>query len=274
MYKMHRTRSRRTLAICLIALASMAAWMFHRNTLPSFVELPTPYQMPVSVRNQVDGLIPTRAGWSWAWRLEQKLFGKRNAINLTALIVSLPQEAKSLESILRSKPNFSSASGLRIWLVESNEACAIRSVCEAPNFSRAITSLKLSTADGYVSSCSRGELIQKETTNNTATRVQVQGFNTGLKDHVLPSMDGFAGIDFRAVGFSDRKYAKLICSCLVSELINDVAPAGSRGTHSSLEVRTNMHVAFKTKVPRGTGLLLVQPSDGSRGAIGVLVDPF
>src|SRR4051794_9939035 len=106
---------RRRSVILLLACVVIGVIALFRPSKPiPFMVLRQPVKMPVPLRGRLTQRIPNTPGWAWFWKIEEKVLGQRTPVNLSALIVTVPESAEpTLSSLLLGAPSFSAGDDLQ-----------------------------------------------------------------------------------------------------------------------------------------------------------------
>lgn len=208
--------------------------------------------MPVSFRDRVGGLIPSGPGWGWAWRVEQRLFGKRKPVNISTRIFQVSGPLDLLfRTVLPAEPSFSSSVGSQVWLIAKDQSEALRRCTSQELSLNIIAAPRFATADGV-------------------------GASMAIGSPPPGSTNGFVGARIDVLGIRRKNATDLIYSCTVTELNTNTTSPESAGGLTTPLITTNLHVGFRVQIPSGCGLfLLQQPNESSSGRpMGVLIDPL
>jgi hypothetical protein len=242
----------RLLVLLLLACAAVGVVVSLRPPRPApFIVLRQPYHMPVPLRDRLTRWIPATPHWTWAWRLEEAMFGKRKAVNLSAEVMSLADlSGPAISSLSLGAASFAHTNGLQVWLLRADELKALREHLKpAPETDRPLRP-RISTADGV--EC---QLFQGQSVSLSGPPSQV-GLSLGCCARV------------------HADYTDLMACITLSELVTNeaVVPGGSSPLVS---IQTNLDIALRLCIPKGSGFFLFDRSarDSGRKTIGVIIDP-
>jgi len=198
---------------------------------PPFVALNPPVRMPVPFRDYFGRWIPARAGWAWAWRVEQAVFGKRKPVNVFAEVAELggvPSVAE-LPNVIGEPPTFSVTNGPQVWLLTDERLKTLRDKLEKAQEFKVISRPRVSTADGITCSLFTGSSMVLD----------------GKTNQVGSSFDCFTYVR----GDSTDLIARFANLEVVTN--GEVATGQGRAT-----VETNFDAAVRMQVPKGYGFLM------------------
>jgi len=243
------------LTACLLAGLAVSLVLLSRQSRPApFLVLHRPFSTPLSLRDRLDRRIPLTPSWAWVWRLEDKLLGRRKTVNIHADILMLPDPTRAtlLSSQVLASPNFRDASGLQVWLLDGAELKALRDRFRQTPGIDFLGRPRITTADGVEASMYVGGPISL---NGSTTDV-------GLK------LDCFARVH--------SKSTDLFVNVTVSEALTNLAvTAAAQRPAASVSIQTNLDIAARLQIPKGSGALLLNstPGEANHRVFGALIDP-
>ena len=212
-----------------------------------------PFQMPLSLRDQIDRWVPTTRAWGWVWRLEGAVFGQRKPVNIFTEFVSLPDSTDAAVARLSlGSPNFSDTNGLQVWLPGVGQLKALREGFQRAPGMTALGRPMISTADGMEARLFQGITIPLNGKTNWV------GLAVGCCGRVHPDA------------------TDLMACITVSALVTNEAVAPDESSSvSPISIQTNLDTALRLQIPKGSGVFLLDGSSRgpSRKRIGVIIDP-
>ena len=106
---------RRLLTGLLLLCVIIVVYAFYRPGKPlPFAVLTRTFKLPVPFRERFDSCLPRTSTWTWAWRVEQRIFGQRKPILLDGEILSFADPSSTILSSLALVPIlFSDPNGLQ-----------------------------------------------------------------------------------------------------------------------------------------------------------------
>jgi hypothetical protein len=234
----------------LICLAVFLVLLLRPSTPAPFLILQPPFSRPLLLRDRIGSLLP----WPAVWRVEDALFGKRKPVNFFASVVSLSDPAiTDLGSTLAlGNPTFADPTGLQVWLLGTADIQSVRQRFKQTSGVDCLNNPRISTADGVGASLFTGEsIVLKGITNDI-----------GLKVNCFP----------RVRSNSTDLFAMITLSEVFT---NQTVVAGALFTTNSVSIRTNLDIAVRLQIPKGSGVLLIKASRDSstRKTFGVILDP-
>lgn len=245
-------------ALTFLLLVGFAAVLFlflWPSTPARFLVLHRPFRTPVSWRDRFVQWTPATPSWAWMWRLGDKLFGQRKPVNIYGEIVMFPGSTDSvmLAAQVLGKPGFLGQNGLNIWLVQEGELNSLRERLKQTPGSHFVTRPRISTADGVGASLFTGESISL---NGAANDV-------GLK------VGCFARVHKESTDlFVDVTYSEALTN--QGAITDDARPI------ASVSIQTNLDVAARLQIPKGSGVVLLKRTSGggNHNAFGFLIEPL
>ncbi len=248
--------SLRPVGWCLVAGAAalLIAVLWLGPTQPApFLVLDEPYRTPLAFRDKLGRWIPTAPSWSWAWRLEQALFGRRKPLNLSFDVVKLTNSAPPWvsEAALQA-PHFSATNGLQAWFLAATQIKALRERLRTTPGAETVTRSKLSTADGVEARLFQGQSI----------------LYRGCTNHVGLTVDCFGRVH--------EQSTDLFVAIQFSEVANNAAIIGADAdSGEGVAFRTNLDAAVRLQLPKGNGLFLLDsaPRNANQQRIGLILEP-
>jgi hypothetical protein len=244
-----------SIPILLLGLGLTGAYraFLRRTERAPFIVLNQPYRTPVFLRDQIGRWVPASPSWSWAWRLEQAVFGQRKPLRLNFAIVRLASSPGSaVPDFDLGAPAFSATNGLRTWLLDKEALKALQERFRSTPGANVLSRPRFSTADGIDTRMFAGETIP---INGSSNQV---GLSIGCYGQVRPHT------------------TDLIASITFSELVtNEAKEAGGSAQLGVVSIRTNMDAAFRLQIPKGKGMYVLdgRPADDRHSRIGVILDP-
>jgi hypothetical protein len=262
--KVFEVKSRRWLvAALLVACAAIVVgFVLFRPAPPApFVVLHGPFHFPWSFRDWVERYIPNKAGWGWAWKTEQRVFGARKPVLIKANIISFADSPPTLlTNSTLGPPNFSDTNGLCVWLLTSNQVGALRGYFKQTPGVDISSSPRIASAEGIEASLFVGQSVGS---GNQPQR---------------------AGITFGCTARFRRNSTDLLTHTTVSELVTKDNPAidtngyGPNGyaPPTITTLQTNLDTSLRLQLPKGNGFFFLDQShhEATGKNIGVLIDPL
>src|SRR4051794_11754647 len=223
------------LGTLLIVGGFLCFYPVRRETLQPIVVLPFPYSIPPQKGPLPDRWIPR--SWGWLWRTKEIILGRPRIVTLQPSVFEFIHPADSLlvDHVLGT-PGFQNTNGLKIWLAPQPLIRELRQSLEQTNISRLVVTAQITTGDKGQASMSCSETVPINGTN--------QEF--GLKADFLPLIHP-ESVDLMSI---------LTVSELHTNRVGPVEQAQSVG----LSVRTNLGVAARLQIPRGSGVFILQSS--------------
>ena len=234
----------------LICFAVFLAFLLRPSTPAPFLVLQPPFSRPLLLRDRIGSLLP----WSAIWRVEDALFGKRKPVNLFASVVSLsePGNTDLGSSLALGNPTFADPTGLQVWILGIADIQSVRQRLKQTPGVDFLNNPRINTADGVGASLFTGEsIVLKGTTNDI-----------GLKVDCFPRVRNNSTDLFAMITLSEV-------------LTNQSVVVAASSSMNSVWIRTNLDIAVRLQVPKGSGALLLKASRGTstRRAFGVILDP-
>lgn len=248
-------RTSRRLFVPVVCLVVCFVVFFHESKLPPFLILRQPFSRPLLIRDRLGQWIPATPSWAWAWRLEDALFGRRKPVNIYADIIAFPNSTGGglSSGLVLGSPSFSDTNGLQGWFLPGGELSSLRD-----NFKRSpgtdfLSHPRISTADGTEASMFVGQsILLNGSTGQVALKA---GFFPRVRSH---STDLFAVISFS------------------EPVTNQTGRPNGLQVQSLVSVQTNLDIAVRVQVPKGSGLFLLEGSSvgANHRHFGVLIEPL
>jgi hypothetical protein len=238
------------LSLALVfAVVGLVCWL--HPPPPPVVVLPIPEGWP-SPRPTLTARLIAKVPM-WVWRAKQSLFGPAKAIELDSAIFELRNwPASRLLALSLGKAVFTNSNGLQVWLIEDGELYALRRSLEIERGNKLISRPRVITANQVQANVSVGSTVS------------------------APGTQGWCGV---IMDFSPRVRGdsiNLTTITIVSEVAtNEVAaiPEGSGPPTNLVSIRTNLALAAKFHIPKGSGLFMLnngrQANTGK--TIGILI---
>jgi hypothetical protein len=213
-------------------------------------------------------------GWGWAWRLEEAVFGRRKPVDLSVYVLTLGNSpGAALAGLSLGPPDFSDTSGVQAWLLGPDQLKALQeNIKQTPGgdlrFHPKISVVRRAVAPG-----TPGARVRFHPRISTADGVECRLFQgepvplNGFTNRVGLHLTCFPQVRSRATD--------LIACIAFSELVtNPAAPAGGPAPASALSIQTNLDLAVRLQIPKGSGFFLFDQSsrDPGRNHIGVLIE--
>jgi hypothetical protein len=249
-FAIHAPRARLVVLLGLLACVPAGIALFCPAPKPApVVVLQKPYSLPLRLRDRIGAWIPRRPGWTWAFRLEDLLFGRRSVVNLFTEFLKLPDKYPNGTDLGLGLPQYSDAKGLQIWLLGTNELKSFKHLLQR-NETEMLNSPRITTADGISASLFAGESIS---INGVTNQVGVEAayFARVSSDKT----DLFA--DLRMTGV----------------LTNNLGPPERWAP--VMTIQTNLDVAVRLQIPKGMGVFIIGApvGDAKKESFGVIIDP-
>ena len=243
------------LIACLLMGIVVALVFFSRQSKPPpFFVLQHPFSRPLPLRDRLVQWIPATSSWSWVPHLEDIVLGRRKPINVFADIIALQNSDGQIlpSSLALGKPSFTATNGLQVWLLGDRELRSLRDCLKRTPGTDFLNRPRISTADGVEASMFVGESISLNGSTN----------EVGLKAAFFP----------RVRSDSTDLFAVISLSELVT---NQTGGPNALMATSAVSIQTNMHIAARVQVPKGSGLLLLDgnPVGAARKRFGALIEP-
>jgi hypothetical protein len=239
------------LAVSVLICLAVFVVLLMRPSMPTrFLILQPPFSRPLLLRDRIGSLLP----WPAVWRVEDALFGKRKPVNFFASVVSLPDPGiTDLGSTLAlGNPTVADSTGLQVWLLGTAEIQSVRQRFKQTSGVDFLNNPRISTADGVGASLFTGEsIVLKGITNDI-----------GLKVDCFPRVRSHSTDLFAVITLSEVS-------------TNQTVVAAGLSTTNSVSIRTNLDIAVRLQVPKGSGALLIKTSrdTSTRRTFAVILDP-
>jgi len=209
--------------------------------------------MPRLFRDRLGRWIPATPGWTWAWRVQEAVFGRRKPVNLSAEVVSLTDISRPrLASLPLGPANFAHTNGLQVWLLGADQLKALREQLSQRLGAEPPFRPRVSTADGIECQLVQGQSIAR---NGSINQVR-STFGCCARLH--------------------RDYTDLMACVTLSELVtNEAAGPGGTSAFTPISIQTNLDMALRLQIPKGRGVFVLDRSsrESGRQSIGVIIDP-
>ena len=242
----------RMLLVLVLACVAVGVLVSLRSPKPEpFIVLGQPFQMPVTLRDWLDRWIPQTAGWAWAWRVEETVFGQRKPVTLNLEVVSLTSSSRpALTGLALGTASASLTNGLQVWLLGADQLKALRQHLKQTPGAETVSRPRMSTADGIEGGMFIGQPVS------------------------FAGSSGQVGLALDCCAQLHRDYTDLMTRITLSEIATSEAVA-SNGSAPLISVLTNLDIALRLQIPRGSGLFLFDRGarDSSRKGTGVIIDP-
>lgn len=237
----------------LIAVVLWIGFLLQPSTPPPFATLQQPFSRPLPLRDRLVSWIPGANASALVWHLENLVFGKRKPVNINGEIVAVPAwegpeliSSLGLRTLLCSDP-----AGLQTWLLASGDIEAVRQRFKKTPGVEFLSRPRISTADGVEASLFCGASIPLK----------------GVLNHIGLKMNCFG----RLRGHSTDLYTLITYSEAVTN--RAVVAVGAQPTNS-LCIQTNLDIAARVQIPKGSGVLFIKssPNHPSQRTFGVLLE--
>jgi len=235
--------------LLLLVFAGMGLFVVLRPSPPAVEVLPLPNGWPAPKPSMLARWRTVVPGWFW--RLRGSLRGPRKVIRLDAAIIGfrdLPEP--SLAGLWMGAPQFADANGHQVWIVSESKLSRLRNRLERAPANDMVAFARVDTAEGL------------QTQLFTGGTVYVQGtqLNVGFTVDFLPRVRRDS-IDLTTV------------IALKEALTNRVVASPGLPETNVVSIRTNLIVAARFQIPKGSGVFLLNESDGVMHGkrIGVMI---
>src|SRR5713226_5211105 len=235
--------------LLLLVFAGMGLFVVLRPSPPAVVVLPLPNGWPApkaSMLARWRAVVP-----GWLWRLRDSLRGPRKVIRLDAAMIGfrdLPEP--SLAGLWLGAPQFADANGHQVWIVSESKLSRLRNRLERAPANEMVAFPRVDPADGMKAVMSVGSSFSIEGAQH----------QVGLVMDFLPRIL--------------RDSTDLTAIIALTEAVNNriVAPAGLPESNA-VSIQTNLIVAARFQIPKGSGVFLLNESDGVMHGkrIGVMI---
>jgi len=211
-----------------------------------------PFSPPVLLRDRLLRRIPATPSWAWFWRLQEKLFGRRKPVKIYAHLITLPDSIRAglLSSRVLASPTFLAPGGLQAWLIHAAELKALQDrFRQTPGVDLLNTGAK--TADGVQAALFCGQSMSLNGLRN----------DVGLRLDCFPRIRGQSTDLFVDVTFS--------------EATTNPAGTAALGPPAVISIQTNLDIAVRLQIPKGSGVLLLNgaPGGAAQKVFGLMIDP-
>jgi len=238
-------------ALLLCVVVVLAYFLAEPKPVP-FLVLQQPFSKRLPLRDQLVQWIPTAS--SWLPKVEDALLGPRKPVKVFAHIIALPMSPDENLPYLSTigRPAFLATNGLQVWLLSGAKVAALRNKLKGAFGVDYINQPRISTADGAEASLFVGESISLNGSTN----------EVGLRTAFFPRVH--------------EDFTDLIAVVSFSELVTNQSGilTGGKAT-SPVWIRTNLDVAARLQVPKGSGLFLLngRTANVDSKRFGVLIEP-
>lgn len=242
------------LACLLVCIAMSLAYFFHASEPPSVLVLRQQFSRPLPIRDRLVEWIPGSSLWNWVQHLEDVLLGQRKPVKVYADIIAFPNSTDGAfpSSLALGSPSFSNTNGLQVWFLRGGELRSLRDSLKGTPGTDFLSHPRISTADGIEASMFVGQSSLLNGSNN----------QVGLKAGFFPRVRSHSTDLFAVISFSEP-------------VTNQTGTPNGLGAEGFVSIQTNLDIAVRVQVPKGSGLLLLDGS--SVGAVhrrfGVLIEP-
>jgi hypothetical protein len=238
-------------SICVaLILASLGLVFIFRPSLPvPAVVMPLPDGIPAQKPNLLERSIPPT--WGWAWCLKELVFGRIKPITLKTALIDFGGSSNSLSPLfLLREPQFANTNGLQVWILNEAELDAVsRGLLQTPG-NEILAQPRIVTADGIDCNIYVGTTLSIDGTQRAV----------GLNADFLPrlrrdSTDLFVVITHTAA------------------VTNQATATTGLPIARSISVRTNVAVAARIQIPKGSGAFLLNDNRGvtNGGRVAVMI---
>jgi len=235
--------------LLLLVLAGMGLFVVLRPSRPAVEVLPLPNGWPApkpSMLARWRSVVP-----GWLWRLRVSLRGPRKVIRLDAAMIGfrdLPET--SLAGLWLGAPQFADANGHQVWIVSESKLSRLRNRLERAPANEMVAFPRVDTANGMKAVMSVGSSFSIEGAQH----------QVGLVMDFLPRIL--------------RDSTDLAAIIALTEAVTNriVAPAGLPESNA-VSIQTNLIVAARFQIPKGSGVFLLNESNGTMHGkrIGVMI---
>ncbi len=231
-----------------LLFASLGVVFIFRPSPPvPAVVMPLPNGIPAQKPTLLERSIPPT--WGWAWRLKELVFGRIKPITLKAAIMDCRGPSNSVSPLLLLRgPQFATTNGLQVWILSEAELDTVCRGLEQTPGNEILARPRVSTGDGIESRMYMGATLSIDGTQRAV----------GLNADFLPrlrrdSIDLFVVITHTAA------------------VTNQATATTGLPIARSISVRTNVAVAARIQLPKGSGALLLNDDRGVTNGRGVAV---
>jgi type II secretory pathway component GspD/PulD (secretin) len=182
------------------------------------------------------------------------LLGRRRPVKIYAHIIMLPDSTRAalLSSRVLASPTFLTPGGLQAWLIHDAEFKALQERFRQTPGVDFLSSPRIMTADGVQATLFSGESISLH----------------GLKNDVGTRLDCFPRVRSQSTD--------LFVNVTFSEAsTNPAGTAAALGTAGLISIQTNLDIAARLQIPKGSGVLFLNgiPGEANHKVFGLLIDP-
>ncbi len=235
--------------LLLLIFVGMGLVFVLRPSPPAVVVLPLPNGWPTPRRSLLDtfrGFVPM-----WLWRVRDSLRGPRKVIRLDAATIGFKDLSESgLPGLWLGAAQFAETNGLQVWIVGESKLSRLRNRLERVPANDMVAFARVDTAEGL------------QTQLFTGGTVYVQGaqLNVGFTVDFLPRVRRDS-IDLTTV------------IALKEALTNRVVASPGLPETNVVSIQTNLIVAARFQIPKGSGVFLLNESNGAMHGkrIGVMI---
>jgi hypothetical protein len=243
------SRARLLLWLALLACGLSGIALFSGKEKPAPVMLlREPYSTPLRLRDWIGRWTPR--SWSWAFRIEDAIFGRRPVVNLSTQFFRFSEGAvKPASEFGLGPPGFSDVGGLQVWLPQASELKSLRKRLEQ-NGTELLSHPRITTAEGASACLFMGESIPVDGVTNQV------GVEAAYFARVHPER------------------TDLFASLRISALLTN-HPSLSEPKPPVISVQTNLNVAARLQIPKGCGVFMIGTPVGNTKSqsYGVIIDP-
>jgi len=234
--------------LLLLVFAGMGLFVVLRPSPPAVLVLPLPNGWPAPKP-------PMLGRWrvvvpGWLWRLRDSLRGPRKVIRLDAAMIGFRDSPESGLGLWLGAPQFAETNGLQVWIVGESKLSRLRNRLERSPANEMVAFPRVDTANG----------IRAQMFSGGAVSVQGTQRNVGLAMDFLPRVR--------------RNSTDLTTIIALTEAMTNHMVASAGLTESNVvSVQTNLILAARIQIPNGSGVFLLNDSNGAMHGkrIGVMI---
>jgi len=189
--------------------------------------------------------------WSWAWRLKELILGRIKPIELKAAIFHYGDLSNSVSPLfLLREPRFANTNGLQVWMLSQGELDAVCRGLEQTPGNEILARPRVSTGDGIECRLYVGTTLSIDGTQRAI----------GLNADFLPRLRG------------DSTDLFVVITHTAAVTNQGTATTGLTSTQS-VSIRTNVAVAARIQIPKGSGAFLLNDDRGvpNGGRVAVMI---
>jgi len=234
--------------LLLLVFAGMGLFVVLRPSPPAVMVLPLPNGWPAPkppMLGRWRAVVP-----GWLWRLRDSLRGPRKVIRLDAAMIGFRDLPESGLGLWLGAPQFAETNGLQVWIVGESKLSRLRNRLERSPANEMVAFPRVDTADG----------IRAQMFSGGAVSVQGTQRNVGLAMDFLPRVR--------------RNSTDLTTIIALTEAMTNHMVASAGLTESNVvSVQTNLILAARIQIPNGSGVFLLDDSNGVMHGkrIGVMI---